>query len=53
MPLGFEPEDCDKIRGVDHGLVFRSLVSGEVALVCSFAEHFHPFQHLWIDLKLH
>jgi len=53
MPLGFEPEDCDKVRGVDQGFVFGSLVRREVALVCAFTKHFDPRQHLWIGPKRH
>ena len=53
MPLGFEPEDCDKVRGVDECFVFGSLVFSEVALVGAFTEHFDPSQHLWIDLERH
>ncbi len=53
MPLGFEPEDCDKVRSVDQSFVFGSLVRGEVALVCAFTKHFDPRQHLWIDPKRH
>jgi hypothetical protein len=53
MPLGFEPEDCDKVRSVDQRCVFGSLVRSEVALVCAFTKQFDPRQHLWIDSKRH
>ena len=53
MPLGFEPEDRDEVRGVDQGFVFGSLVSTELALVGAFTKHFDPRQHLWIDSERH
>jgi|GEM_PF-2782450 len=53
MPLSFEPEDCDKVRSVDQCFVFRSFVSGEVALVCAFTKHFDPRQHMWVDSERH
>jgi hypothetical protein len=53
MPLDFEPEDCDKVPGVDQRFVFGSLVRSEVALVCALTRHFDARQHLWIDSKRH
>jgi hypothetical protein len=53
MALGFEPEDGDKVRGVDQSFVFGSFVSGEQALVCAFTKHFDSRLDLWIDSERH
>jgi hypothetical protein len=52
-PLGFEPEDRDKVRSVDQGFVFGSLVSSQMALVCAFTKHFDSRQHLWVYSERH
>jgi hypothetical protein len=53
LPPGLEPEDWDKVRGVDQGFVLGSLVNGELALVCEFTQQFYTSQQLWIDSERH